>query len=682
MTVWPDPLHPRFKWQTSANQGTWTMRYHGAPFFACVVPYRWTAAGDGVEVLLGRETFGREAGMWSSFGGRVEPGESGLQAAIREGTEESLGLLGNLVSKLQTCTIIPVVRGEHYLVWYDRHGGPEDADFQRARAHMQYRQGSSAYRCPSLEKDTIAWVQVQDLHKIRLRWGFRRDMGALTTALASIHAATWSVFAAKEALLPTPGLPPLPGLVPVAVPVVVQGSHSQTLSWRQPKRPRTEYNKGPLEVQTLLRDPGILEVWDLDSSCHPAHSGTPAAFDESWLLGQDVALDQVGTTPHPSRSPSPQCPDTFSLSDTDLDSGSDLDKLSRLGTEVGAAGMHMTLVHGPSLGVRGQKVPTMTTRPDDASGVEEVRGQEHGRHLSDMLPAQGMKQAQKSEVKTVMETEMETGKEMEMVEGGAGSGLVTTAVGWGTPCARLSVKAPDLHDPVVNGRSRQSWGTQTRIDVDAMAAGEGRQVVVTDHGVQVQLRVQDRDRDYTSQPAHPVGSQITWATLPPIPGTTCAPRHSHPAGLVTQGTQGTQATQGTQGTQETGSKSSYQKMEQVVLETPTSLGTDCSGDDGTTRRVCWSSPREEQHVVMTHHCDLATATATATDMTPTVVKWTVNAKTHNCPHPRTRMDSHAGHAGHSLPAATGNVCCKTWPLLIPTRAEMARIIRTIWRQRR
>jgi 8-oxo-dGTP pyrophosphatase MutT (NUDIX family) len=117
---------------------------------------------------------------WSPFGGGVEPGETLEMAAVREGYEESMGLLGRPAS-MRT-------RGLHW----SHEGGltlllPLEYDRrlpQYFRRFFRYAQRCQQ-TCPEgwYEKTQIRWVALEHVDAMDLRPEFRRTLRSLRRKL-------------------------------------------------------------------------------------------------------------------------------------------------------------------------------------------------------------------------------------------------------------------------------------------------------------------------------------------------------------------------------------------------------------------------------------------------------------------------------------------------------------------
>ena len=144
-----------------------------------------------VMLLLGKEK--PQAGWsgserWSPFGGSVDDGETLEQAALREGYEESMGVLGTASS----------MRGKGR-AWYHRGGLTlllplkYDRHLPRYfRRFYQYAQRARRAACSHgwregwYEKTHIKWVRLSDVAQLDLRPEFRRSLRALRRTLRDV----------------------------------------------------------------------------------------------------------------------------------------------------------------------------------------------------------------------------------------------------------------------------------------------------------------------------------------------------------------------------------------------------------------------------------------------------------------------------------------------------------------
>ena len=151
--------------------------------FAGVLPYAYDSQGT-LYVLLGRERWGREAGLWSGFAGRVEPREHGapLLTAAREAFEESSGILGteeDLIAILpRRASLLTVGNGIHYLLPFQLNRFLPTT-FAGVQAAIRACAGPSPTASHFLEKDAIAWIPTAELQSQELRTGFREDIATI-----------------------------------------------------------------------------------------------------------------------------------------------------------------------------------------------------------------------------------------------------------------------------------------------------------------------------------------------------------------------------------------------------------------------------------------------------------------------------------------------------------------------
>ena len=152
--------------------------------YAGILPY--AIHNNRILLLLGKEK--REAGWsgsqrWAPFGGGVDPGESLQQAALREGYEESMGLLGTPSSMRGKgrrwrheggMTLLLPLKYDAALPGY----------FRRFYKYAQ-RCRPSSQSCPEgwYEKTHIRWVPLSKVQQLDLRPEFRRTLRSLRARL-------------------------------------------------------------------------------------------------------------------------------------------------------------------------------------------------------------------------------------------------------------------------------------------------------------------------------------------------------------------------------------------------------------------------------------------------------------------------------------------------------------------
>ena len=123
--------------------------------------------------LFGRETVDhvfRDAGKWSDFGGSIEKGEKLEDVAIREGWEETSGILGNqktVKELVEKKTIQKITNGTYttYLVAID-YNNKLPSIFDTNYKNIKKNKPELIYEHNGLyEKDKIKWIEVDNLHK-------------------------------------------------------------------------------------------------------------------------------------------------------------------------------------------------------------------------------------------------------------------------------------------------------------------------------------------------------------------------------------------------------------------------------------------------------------------------------------------------------------------------------------
>lgn len=163
--------------------------------FAGVLPYGYNQAGC-LFLLLAKEKFGRDAGLWSGFAGRPEEFDGGdaLMTAAREGFEESCGLLGTKDDLATTILpkyahVVKVPTGQHYLLPM-QHSTYLPYMFKGAQAAL-----TAARNLPPetysafLEKTAIRWFSEQELKDAPgcLRPGFQEDLPVFMNFIAGLR---------------------------------------------------------------------------------------------------------------------------------------------------------------------------------------------------------------------------------------------------------------------------------------------------------------------------------------------------------------------------------------------------------------------------------------------------------------------------------------------------------------
>jgi 8-oxo-dGTP pyrophosphatase MutT (NUDIX family) len=124
--------------------------------------------------LFSRETVdgtGRDRGLWSDFGGAKEPGESDYQAALREGHEESSGIIGSpeTIKKLVRDRLIKKIKTKYYTSYlvrirYNRH---LPSRFSRRYRAVRRDTPELIAKDGLYEKDKLRWVSINNLTKHR-----------------------------------------------------------------------------------------------------------------------------------------------------------------------------------------------------------------------------------------------------------------------------------------------------------------------------------------------------------------------------------------------------------------------------------------------------------------------------------------------------------------------------------
>ncbi len=162
--------------------------------FGGIVPY--TIAGDGcIHLLLSREYFGRDAGLWSGFAGAPNSSDGGdiMRTAAREGYEESSGLLGTPAALLdilhESGKRVDVSHGVHFLLNIE-HNRMLPIMFQGVQQALRDVHTRRDPYTPLLEKDCIRWFSEEDINKsiVNLRHNFKGDVMALLSEIKKVQS--------------------------------------------------------------------------------------------------------------------------------------------------------------------------------------------------------------------------------------------------------------------------------------------------------------------------------------------------------------------------------------------------------------------------------------------------------------------------------------------------------------
>jgi 8-oxo-dGTP pyrophosphatase MutT (NUDIX family) len=189
--------------------------------FSGVVPYAFDETGT-CYILVAREAYGAEKGLWSCFAGGMETKTSGtgrdgragqagrlqrrdgdvgrsrdsdahdavetqLETACRECFEEAMGLLGTpetLRTMLQTAPAVVVDGGVHYLLHVQYNGFMPHA-FAGVRAVYEATVRDAWQYSPYREKDAVHWLALTlpASPAIQFRRGFLRDLRSISSIL-------------------------------------------------------------------------------------------------------------------------------------------------------------------------------------------------------------------------------------------------------------------------------------------------------------------------------------------------------------------------------------------------------------------------------------------------------------------------------------------------------------------
>lgn len=112
----------------------------------------------------------KDKGKWSDFGGSREKNESQYQTAIREGIEESAGLLGNKSQLTQTIKnhLVGNIQDKKYSIWmievkYDKN--LPNIFHKHFMDGVKHHTSLVTDKNGLYEKDKIAWFNVNYLHQ-------------------------------------------------------------------------------------------------------------------------------------------------------------------------------------------------------------------------------------------------------------------------------------------------------------------------------------------------------------------------------------------------------------------------------------------------------------------------------------------------------------------------------------
>jgi len=130
---------------------------------------------DKIYFLLSRETVDykwKDSGKWSDFGGSIEKGETIITTAIREGCEETMGMLGNekKLEKRINENLVKKYKVNHYTTYVIQID--YDKDFVR-KFRKKYKNVLNNEKKKHLiyeknglyEKDMVKWVELKDIKK-------------------------------------------------------------------------------------------------------------------------------------------------------------------------------------------------------------------------------------------------------------------------------------------------------------------------------------------------------------------------------------------------------------------------------------------------------------------------------------------------------------------------------------
>jgi len=135
-----------------------------------ILPY--TIHDGQILFLLSRESIDykwKESGLWSDFGGKKEKNETYKQAAIREGFEESNGILGN-INDLETLvnnnSPFHITKNKHRVyVVYIKYDKQLPRKFRNNYLKIRnYNPDEFKNNRHLYEKDMIKWMNIQDIH--------------------------------------------------------------------------------------------------------------------------------------------------------------------------------------------------------------------------------------------------------------------------------------------------------------------------------------------------------------------------------------------------------------------------------------------------------------------------------------------------------------------------------------
>lgn len=125
----------------------------------------------GGEVLLGEEN-----GGWSSFGGKMEPGEDPWDTATRETEEETAGVVNKRsMSRGTVPFVVSETPGNHTFVLFIVFADIYTHSFWKKRCKSKYKN--------SKEKKRLMWFPLDSVSSLRLRPGFKHDWWLIKLAI-------------------------------------------------------------------------------------------------------------------------------------------------------------------------------------------------------------------------------------------------------------------------------------------------------------------------------------------------------------------------------------------------------------------------------------------------------------------------------------------------------------------